>query len=338
MQYLSAIMIVGSVIACEKKTNGSTISKISNNITSYQESCNDSNAFQKALLSPNEELKIACVANPTLYYNAEHYWTLSLIEKMIATGNYTTLYLDIPVVEAMMFDDYVKGNNNVTMNTIIDNYNFNIDDRLYMRQEDLLYLLANIKGYNMSSDRNVSVIGLWYNVDEIEVEVFSRVYKQHTVICNFLSKSREAFTEEQIKEIGQDFEKYLQKNEKTIRKEESSKYDLYIRIAHSMKQQLCDDDLVTYDKRMFENFLYLESHNTPNSKAILLLGPYQMKHEKNKCSFRELMEHQFTSSQYLIYNILEESRNLRRVESPIPNSSVLSEIQLIYDKMYGRKK
>ncbi|MCR4835064.1 MAG: hypothetical protein K5899_01580 [Bacteroidaceae bacterium] len=336
--YLLILMFVESPVSCKRDSAPHEyVSEKENECQTTQATVDEIEKTKEIIMSPEENLKVVGIANPTLYYNAEHYWTLTLIEKMIATGKYNSLFLDIPVVEAMMFDDYVKGTNNVSLKKLVDNYNYSVNNMLYLNTDDIIDLLAHVKEHNLATEKKVSIYGLWYGVGEMGVEIFTHVYKDLSGIGGYLIKNREAYTEEQIHAIGKELDNYLCDNERNIREKNGKKFDLFKRIAYMMQHEYSIGNIETSDTRMFENFLFAHSLESSDSKSIVFLGPYQTRLEKDRVSFRKLLVQKFPDSQFLFYNILDESYSKRRIAIPL-SQFVVSEISAYHERIQRMKR
>ena len=272
--------------------------------------CIDNNT-RELLLNPQENLRIVCLVNPTMYYHAEHYFMIWLLENMAKTGRYSNIYLDIPALLGMAYDDYIKGKNNVSLDDVAQFYAY--DQMLYMTHDDVLRFLSCLKGINATLKQKVSIKGLNYGFDET-LYPLAKIYGKQRVLIEKLTKMTTGMSDEQsIRNANKDFNNFLIKNESLLRKDINDGYDIFKRISDLMQihqsknlTRKSEQELI-----LFDNFSYLYAKQKEGERSIIYLGPFQMRKEPMITSFRTLLEDKLPQEQYIVYNYLDDDNHER---------------------------
>lgn len=283
---------------------------------------------REKIMSPTDSLHFVLISNPTRQYMEESMWTMWLIENMIRTGNYSTLYLDIDALTAMLFDDYIKGLNDISLETV--NLCM-VENEIHMSMSDISRFLADIKEYNMETDHQVTIRGMNYSFDEFSMGFYPRVYKGEKQLYDYLKDYLSCPTEE----LEHNISDYLTSNEAKLRQVLGDKqYDIYRHISDIFLEHRDGRGLKDWETYKFEDFLYSLEADAADAIAIIFLGPYQMRMEQGITSFRTLMEQKYSPCQYYVYSLLDEPDiKYRRVEKHKSNGLAISELA-----EYERKK
>lgn len=276
---------------------------------------------RERIMSPTDSLQFVLVSNPTRQYMAESMWTMWLIENMIRTGHYSSLYLDIDAPTAMLFDDYINGQNGISLETVNLCY---VEDKLHMSMSRFCDFLADLKEYNMETNHRVTLRGMTYSFDEFAMGLYPRVYKGDNHLYDYLRAYMSVPTEELEHKISD----YLTSNERRLKQILGDKqYDMYKRISDIFLSHRYGSGFNEWETFKFADFLYSLHADAADAKAIIFLGPYQMRTERGITSFRTLLEQKFSPSQYIVYSLLDEpDQKNRRVERHKSNGLAISEL------------
>ena len=333
---LAITVLFGLCVICfdnciDENTNqpyatSSTVGEGSSEVTDYID-------VREKIMSPTDSLRFVIISNPTRQYMEESMWTMWLIENMIRTGNYTTLYLDIDALSAALLDDYIKGLNGISLETV---HLCALENELHMSMSEFCSFLADLKEYNMETDHQVTIRGMNYTFDELSMGIYPRVYKGEKQLYDYL----EAYLSCPTDELEHKISDYLTSNESKLRQVLGDKqYAIYRHISDIFLEHRNGRGLKDWETYKFEDFLCSLDADASDAKAILFLGPYQMRKEKDITSFRTLMEQKFSPYQYFVYSLLDEPDiKYRRVEKHKSNGLAISELAEYDRKNEGMKE
>ncbi|MCQ2111974.1 MAG: hypothetical protein MJY95_01380 [Bacteroidaceae bacterium] len=256
-------------------------------------------------MNPSEDLKVVLMANPTMYYDLEQVRCVRLLENMALSGNYSVIYLDVPALLGMVYDDYIKGENNVSLD---DLHQFpEYDKRWYMERDKIFRFMECLKWINTKLSKKISIRGISYEFTELLFPIGDKYSKQKELVDRFLTIQFEHDRRTHHADYVE-FNEYLEKNEAQLKKDIGDSYDIYKRIVERRlaNENKTYDKMSDYDYHKFEDFMYSYSKQDADEKAIVYLGPIQMRKEAGVTSFRLLFENEFSTNQYVVYNILDD--------------------------------
>ena len=253
---------------------------------------------QSAMLHPADSLQFVCIANPTRQYTGAMYWTCVLLEWLIDTGRYSTVYVDMPALEAMICDRYIKGDTLISMDHI-KGITYWYYDTHHVDFIDFSDVLKRMRYVNMHSDKKISIKGLDYQYIDYSLLPY------HNHLVDSIQKFVVGETPSSIA-IKKNTLRYLTLNEAKERKEIGTDYDIFKRF---FEEQINHENLFTekeQDSAMLDIFLSLRQSEPAGSKAILFLSMLQLRDEPDIITFRTLLKKKFRKNEYLVYNLLDD--------------------------------
>ena len=251
------------------------------------------------LMAPDSELRMVLIANPTQRYQTSAIKTRWLIENMIATGKYETLYLDIPAWMAMIYNDYVNSQNGITLKEV---GLIASSHELYMSDSDVMQWLARLKELVSEGKQDrLRVCGLNYTIDEVALGILPSIYKAHTKIMEQFVREWNNPTDDGRQQLVE----YIDRNQAELCRDiGEDAYGMYKRAAE-LKMLDWRQKGISGDAIRLENFMYTQQARPQDSICIIFLGPYEVRMEEGTSSFRKMVEQNFSHQQFLVFNLID---------------------------------
>ena len=267
-----------------------------------------------SLLSPTTDLKYAFLVNPTMYYSTWQNYTLSLIENMVWTNKYATIYLDVPELFGMVYDDYINSSHDVDIEYVCQ---FIMEDQLEMLESKFVDFLTRMKEYNSISGRRIAIRGLRCNFSNAEISLLPHKYPEQKTMVDYMIRLSFGNVAQWTKN-AEELAAYIKNNEDKLRKQMGYRYNLYLHIYNEIQHSLNKKRIKRSGSLTYDALMYLQSVDEANGRSIALLGPFQMRLEPGIDTFRSIIQHNLDAKSYIIYNIVDDSEkrvNMRQAGS-----------------------
>ena len=255
--------------------------------------------LQKQLLYPAKDLKVAEIVNITKQYGVESYWTINLLEWMINTGEYSTIYIDTPFLYAMVYDNYIKDKRWMKVDTLnVFSQSLDIDEI------DGINFLNWLREYNRTHDKKVSLCGLDFKHTDAAILGIKAIYPSTEGIIDSIFKmtwDKEADRDVVVKNTI----KRMIDKEDIIRRELGDDYDvlLYYFQVVNHKEIISHQKL---DSLMYENFVNLQQKRKDDARSIVFMRYLSLRKLIGITTFRSLLENQMQNKEYTYYNLIDD--------------------------------
>jgi len=258
---------------------------------------------QQAILKPNEQLRYACIVNPG--NRREAFWTFELMKKAFDTGEYKTLYIDMPALEAMMLDNYVKNRAWMTADMVKTYCAYSYRRWISADDTNVMSFLNWVKQFNISHDAKISIRGLDYHSGE---EATLSLMKVYPAIEGVIDSLRQLFWDaDRINQytLVEHTKNVLETNEHSIRNIVGEDYDVFMQFCN----QYHYDSVISQHKRdslMFNSLLYIDESDIQPSKAIIFMNVWSLRLEQGVITFRTRIMNWLKRDEYLFYNLIDD--------------------------------